>query len=51
MSDDAAFISVLRQAEIPYLPPALVLVELVHQRQLERRAAMDGMERMRPFIR
>lgn len=51
ISDDAAFVAVLRQAEIPYLPPALVLVELVHQRQLELRMAMDGLERMRPFIR
>ncbi len=51
ISDDAAFVTVLRQAEIPYLPPALVLVELVHRRQLELWAALDGLERMRPFIR
>jgi predicted nucleic acid-binding protein len=51
ISDDAAFVTVLDQAGVPYLPPALVLVELVHHQQLEPRAALAGLERMRVLIR
>jgi predicted nucleic acid-binding protein len=51
ISDDAAFVTVLDQAGVPYLPPALVLVELVHHQQLEPRAALEGLERMRVLIR
>jgi len=51
ISDDAAFVTVLEQAGIPYLPPALVLLELAHHQQLEPRAALEGLERMRALIR
>lgn len=51
ISDDAAFVTMLDQADLPYLPPALVLVQLAHQRHLESRAALEGLERMRPFVR
>lgn len=51
ISDDAAFVTVLDQAGVPYLPPALVLLELVHHQQLEPRAALEGLERMRALIR
>lgn len=51
ISDDAAFVSVLDQAGLPYLPPALVLVRLADQRHLEPQAALDRLERMRPLIR
>ena len=51
ISDDAAFVTVLDQAGLRYLPPALVLVQLAHERRLEPRAALEGLERMRPFIR
>jgi predicted nucleic acid-binding protein len=51
ISDDAAFVTLLDQAGVSYLPPALVLTELVHQQQLELRAALEGLERMRTLIR
>ncbi|MGH7410104.1 MAG: hypothetical protein ACREJ6_03445, partial [Candidatus Methylomirabilis sp.] len=51
ISDDAAFVTVLDQAGLRYLPPALVLVQLAHERSLDPREALEGLERMRPFIR
>ncbi len=51
ITDDAAFVTVLDQAGISYLPPALVLIELVHHQELEPRAALEGLERMRTLIR
>lgn len=51
ISDDAAFVTVVDQAGLRYLPPALVLVQLAHQGQLALQAALEGLERMRPFIR
>lgn len=51
ISDDAAFLTVLDQAGVPYLPPALVLLELAHRGQIEPRAALKGLERMRSLIR
>lgn len=51
ISDDSAFVAVLAQAGLPYLLPPLVLVQLSQQRQLEFRAALEGLERMRLFIR
>ncbi len=51
VTDDAAFVSMLDQARIPYVSPALVLVQLTDQGLLEPRAALEGLERMRPSIR
>ena len=51
ISDDAAFVTVLDQAGVPYLPPALVLIELARHRHVEPRAALKALERMRPLIR
>lgn len=51
ISDDAAFITALDQAGVPYLPPALVLLELAHHRHVEPRAALKALERMRRLIR
>lgn len=51
ISDDKAFVTVLDQAGVPYLPPALVLLELAHRQQLEPRAALERLERMRALIR
>lgn len=51
ISDDAAFVTVLDQAGVPYLPPALVLLERAHHQQLEPWAALEGLERMRALIR
>ena len=44
-------ITVLDQAGVPYLPPALVLLELAHHQQVEPRAALKALERMRALIR
>ena len=51
VSDDSAFVSVLDHAGLPYLPPALVLVQLRQQGHLDPKSALEGLERMRPFIR
>lgn len=51
ISDDAAFLTVLRQAGLHYLPPPLVLVLLAHQQRLRPKTAHEALERMRPFIR
>lgn len=51
VSDDAAFITLVDQADLRYLPPALVLVQLAHQGQLALQSAQEGLEQMRPFIR
>lgn len=51
ISDDIAFLTVLGHAGVRYLPPALVLVQLARERHLELRAALEGLEQMRPFVR
>lgn len=51
VTDDSAFVSVLDHAALQYLPPALVLVQLTQQGHLNPEAALEGFERMRPFIR
>lgn len=51
VSDDAAFVALLDQAQIPYLLPARVLVELAAEGHLQGRAALSALERMRPWIR
>ncbi len=51
VSDDAAFVTLLDQGGVSYLPPALVLIELVRRQQLEPRGALEALERMRTLIR
>jgi len=51
VTDDAAFVAVLARAGLRYLPPALVLVRLARERNLESVEALNSLERMRPFIR
>jgi hypothetical protein len=51
ITDAAAFVGLLERADLPYLPPPLVLVQLASQAQLELHAAVQALERMRPFVR
>jgi hypothetical protein len=51
VSDDAAFVALLDQARVPYLLPALVLVELAGRGRLPRGAALSALEKMRPWTR
>jgi len=51
VSDDVAFLTVLSRAGVRYMPPPLVLVQLARERHLEPQAALEGLERMRRFIR
>lgn len=51
ISDDSAFLTELGRAGVRYLPPALVPVQLARERHLDPRAALEGLERMRRFIR
>ena len=51
VTDDAAFLDVLTEADIPALPPALVILVLQEQGHLSARDALAGLERLRPFIR
>lgn len=51
VTDDAAFVSLLARTGVRYLLPALVPVLLTRQRHLDSLVAIEGLERMRPFIR
>jgi hypothetical protein len=51
VTDDAAFLDVLTEADIPALPPALAILVLQEQGHLNARDAVAGLERLRPFIR
>jgi predicted nucleic acid-binding protein len=51
ISDDARFLPLLARAGVPYLPPALALMQLVREGRIDRDGAFAHLERMRPFIR
>lgn len=51
VSDDRAFLRILRRHNLPGLPPALVLPKLVEEGKLSKEEALQALERMRPLIR
>jgi predicted nucleic acid-binding protein len=51
ISDDRAFLAVLERADLPYLPPALVLVELTRCGGIGIGEAVEVLERMKGLIR
>jgi len=51
VSDDARFLPLLERVGVPYLPPALVLVQLVRQREINKGVALAHLERMEPLIK
>ena len=51
VTDDAAFVALLEQAGLRYLPPALVLVQMAQQGHLEGQRALEALEHIAPHIR
>ena len=51
ITDDRAFLAVLKRAKLPALPPALALVELARSGGIQLAEAGDALERMRGLIR
>lgn len=50
ISDDARFLTVLEQAKIAYVPPALVVVQLVRWGEMSKTVASAHLEKMKAFI-
>ena len=51
ISDDRAFLAVLERAALPYLPPALALVELARRKGIGIEEALEALERMKRLIK
>lgn len=50
ISDDARFLAVLERANVAYLPPALVLLQLVRRGEMSKAAAFAHLEKLQAFI-
>jgi len=51
ISDDRAFLAVLERAALPYLPPALALVELARRKGIGIEEAVEALEKMKRLIK
>lgn len=51
ISDDQAFLAILERATLPYLPPALALVELARHGGIEIEEAVEALEKMKGLIK
>jgi predicted nucleic acid-binding protein len=51
LTDDRAFLAVLRRLELPHLTPALALVTLAEQGAVPLDQARDYLDRLKPLIR
>jgi predicted nucleic acid-binding protein len=51
VTDDAAFVQLLREAQLPTWPPAVVLIALAREGHLSIPVAREALEKLKGFIR